>query len=101
MEMSDRRIGHDNSKFLLKIFFISNRRFKGGLQGDPVVRVNPLPKYVEGGGGVLRVEPENSEMFLRPPQFSRRCIPTPTARVTKPLAFFEECFAAANGLFSL
>src|SRR5579859_4061260 len=98
--MSDGPIRSDNSKFLLKISFISNGSFKGASQANPVLRVNPFPKYVQGRLGVLRIEPENSEMFLRPGQLSFRCIPSPTPRVTEPLTFCEECLTATNGLFS-
>src|SRR5271170_6374872 len=97
--MSNRPIRSDNSKFLFKISLISNGRFKGALQANPVVGVNPFPKYVQRRIGGLRIKTENSEMLLRPRQFSGGCVPSPTPRVAEPLPICEECLAAANGLF--
>ena len=70
VKMFDRPIRGNNSKLLLKVSLISNGRFKGAPQANPVLGVNPFPKYVQRRFGVLRIETENSEMFLRPYQFS-------------------------------
>src|SRR5882724_7321597 len=75
VKISGGRIRPDNSKFLLKISFISNGSFKGVSQANPVVGVNPFPKMLRGdldwivmniqrGIGGLRIKTENSEMFL-------------------------------------
>ena len=64
MKMPDGPVRGDNSKFLLKISLISNGRFEGAPQADPIVWVNPFPKYIQRGIGVLRIKTENSEMFL-------------------------------------
>src|SRR6266576_570071 len=98
MEMSG-GIRRDNSKFLLKISFISNGRFKGALQANPVVGVNPFPKYVQGGISGLRIKTENSEMLLRPRHFSCRCIPSPTPCITEPLTFCKKRLTTPDGIF--
>src|SRR5258705_8943952 len=97
--MSDGPIWGDNSKFVLKVSFISNGRFKGAPQANRVVGMNPFPKYVQGGSGGLRIKTENSEMLLRPGHFSCRYIPSPTPRVTEPLTFRKKRLTTPDGFF--